>query len=216
MMTALVVLRDHPLRPGEPGPSVAFAAPDVTDWATQKAAGNSVVAVREGERMSEFQLLEALLVPSGDNIADRLATWDAGSISAFVAKMNKTAAGWGLTSTRYADASGVDPGSSSTAADQAELAERLLASPVVRWIVKRHRIDLPVVGIVHNPNPALDIDGIVGVKGGYSSHAGTCLVTAAWRARHKTLLVEVVLGQPDAAHAATVDERLLEQATAEL
>ena len=131
MMTALVILRDRPLRPGEPGPSVTFAAADVTDWAQQKAAGNSVVEVREGERMTEFQLLEALLVPSGDNIADRLARWDAGSISAFVARMNRTAAGWNLASTHYADASGVDPGSASTATDQAELAERLMKSAVV-------------------------------------------------------------------------------------
>ena len=69
--------------------------------------------------LTEHQLLEALLVPSADNIADYLATWDAGSIAGFVAKMNATARQLHLRSTHYADASGVNPSSRSTAADQA-------------------------------------------------------------------------------------------------
>jgi D-alanyl-D-alanine carboxypeptidase (penicillin-binding protein 5/6) len=163
--------------------------------------------------MTEYQALEALLVPSADNIADRLADWDAGSVGAFVAKMNAMARAFGLSSTRYVDASGVDPGSSSTAADQAFVASRLMENAVPRSIVRRPRINLPVVGIIPNRNPALRVDGIVGVKGGYSSHAHDCLVTAAYRLHHAALVVSVALGQPDPLSAARIDEALLQSAT---
>jgi D-alanyl-D-alanine carboxypeptidase len=188
MMTALVVLRDHPLAPGQAGPSVTITWWDVHDWKQDVRAGDSVVEVRAGEVLTEYQLLEALMIPSGDNIADRLAIWDAGSIDAFVAKMNRMAGTFRLGSTHYADPSGVDPRSASTAADQALVASKLMADPVVRGIVRRRRINLPVVGILSNHNPTLGIDGIIGVKGGYSSHAHDCLVTAAFRTHHAALV----------------------------
>jgi serine-type D-Ala-D-Ala carboxypeptidase (penicillin-binding protein 5/6) len=210
MMTALVVLHDHPLRPGRAGPSVAFAESDVEDWRRELQAGDSVVEVRAGETMTEFQLLEALLIPSGDNIADRLASWDAGSSDAFVARMNRMARAVGLVSTKYADPSGVDPRSASTAADQALVASLLMANPVARDIVRRQRIDLPVVGIVANLNPALGFAGIIGVKGGFTSQAHRCLVTAAYRSHHAAIVLSVALGQPEDKAAARIDETLLE------
>jgi D-alanyl-D-alanine carboxypeptidase (penicillin-binding protein 5/6) len=216
MMTALVVLRDHPLAPGQAGPSVTITWWDVDDWKQGVRAGDSVVEVRAGEVLTEYQLLEALLIPSGDNIADRLAIWDAGSIDAFVAKMNRMAGTFRLGSTHYADPSGVDPRSASTAADQALVASKLMADPVVRGIVRRRRINLPVVGILPNHNAALGIDGIIGVKGGYSSQAHNCLVTAAFRIHHAALVVSVALGQPSGPGPARIDETLLEAATKRL
>ena len=210
MMTALVVLEDHPLAPGDSGPALVMSSWDVSDWKRDVRAGDSVVEVRAGEVMSEYQALEALLVPSGDNIADRLAIWDAGSVDAFVTKMNRTARRLGLESTRYVDPSGVDPGSASNAADQALVASNLIADPVVRGIVSRQRINLPVVGVLPNRNPALGVDGILGVKGGYSSHAHNCLVTAAFRDRHAAIVISVALGQPDNLAPARIDEALLQ------
>jgi D-alanyl-D-alanine carboxypeptidase (penicillin-binding protein 5/6) len=216
MMTALVVLRDHPLVPGAAGPALVMSSWDVGDWKQDVRAGDSAVEVQAGEVMSEYQALEALLVPSGDNIADRLAIWDAGSIDAFVAKMNRTARRLGLESTRYVDPSGVDPGSASNAADQALVASSLMADPVAGGIVGRQRINLPVVGVLTNRNPALGVDGIVGVKGGYSSHAHNCLVTAAFRAHHAAVVISVALGQPDNLAPARIDETLLQAVTARL
>ena len=216
MMTALVVLADHPLLPGQTGPVITIRPEDVHDYSTELHAGDSTVEVTAGETLTEYQLLEALLIPSGDNIADRLAIWDAGSIHGFVAKMNAMARSFELTSTRYADASGVDPRSSSTAAEQALVASKLIAEPVIRTIVRRQRDVFPVVGLIANRNPALRIDGIIGLKGGYSSEAHTCLVTAAFRSRHRVLVISVALGQPDPASAALIDERLLEAVTTKL
>jgi D-alanyl-D-alanine carboxypeptidase (penicillin-binding protein 5/6) len=216
MMTALVVLHDHPLAPGQAGPTLSIGPDDVADWERDVRAGDSVVEVKAGEVLTEYQALEALLIPSADNIADRLASWDAGSAAAFVGRMNAFARAFQLANTSYADPSGLDPRSASTAADQARVAAALMADPVARSIVRRSRIDLPVVGILANANPALAVDGIVGVKGGYTSKAHTCLVTAAFRLHSAALVISVALGQPDPLTAAHVDEALLQTASPSL
>ncbi len=66
--------------------------------------------VQPGEELTERQLLNGLLVHSANNFADVLAQWDAGTMPAFVAKMNAAAAALGMAHTHYADASGLDPG----------------------------------------------------------------------------------------------------------
>jgi serine-type D-Ala-D-Ala carboxypeptidase (penicillin-binding protein 5/6) len=213
MMTAIVVLRDHPLIPGRAEPLITFGSDDVSEWRKERRAGDSVAEVRAGETLTEYQALEALLVPSADNVAERLARWDSGTISRFVAKTNAQARALKLTSTRYADPSGLDPASSSTAIDQARVAAQLMQNAAARSIVRRTRINLPVVGVLPNRNPALSVDGIVGVKGGFTSRAHNCLVTAAFRLRHDALVVSVALDQPDALTAAHLDEALLREAT---
>ncbi len=216
MMTAYLILRDHPLVPGEAGPSLRMTAADASAWVAASQAGDSSVPVRAGEVLTEYQLLEALLIPSADNIADLLGAWDAGSDAAFVAKMNATARRLGLRSTHYADASGVNPGSRSTAADQSLLAADLMTEPVVRAIVSQARVAFPVAGTIWNYNPALGVDGIVGVKSGFTQHAQGCLATAAFRTvgGRQVLVVSVSLGQPDGLYgAARADEALLDRAT---
>jgi D-alanyl-D-alanine carboxypeptidase (penicillin-binding protein 5/6) len=216
IMTALVILHDHPLALGQSGPVIPITASDVTEYVSDVAAGDSTVRVVVGETLTEYELLEALLIPSGDNIADLLATWDAGSVANFVAKMNATANVLGLASTHYADPSGVSPSSVSTASDQAMVTAKLMGSAVVRSIVRRTRLAFPVAGIIPNYNPALGIDGIVGVKSGWTSEAKSCLVTAAFRSvRHRgVLVISVALGQTGGpVRPAQVDEALLATAS---
>jgi hypothetical protein len=73
-------------------------------------------------------MLEGMLLPSGDNIAALLAAWDAGSDSAFVARMNAQARAFGMDHTRYAGASGAGPATVSTARNQPTLARRRCGS----------------------------------------------------------------------------------------
>lgn len=216
MMTAFVVLRDHPLSPGQSGPLIRITASDVAIYETEAVKGDSTVKVVAGETLSEYQLLEALLIPSADNIAGLLATWDAGSVGRFVAKMNATAESLGLASTHYADASGVNPLSESTAADQARLGSDLMGHAVIRGIVRRGDLRFPVVGKIWNVNPAIGDDGIQGIKSGWTLAAQGCLVTAAFRTlrHHGVLVVTAALGQPGGLwDAALVDEGLLDSAT---
>jgi len=219
MMTAYVILQDHPLAPGETGPTITVTKGDVAIFDQEESEGDSTVKVVRGESLSEYGLLEALLIPSGDNIAGMLATWDSGSIWRFVEKMNAAARSLGLSSTHYADASGVNPLSVSTAADQAKLAADLMGDAVVRNIVRRSHVAFPVVKTIWNANPAVGVDGIVGVKSGWTLSANGCLVTAAWRTvrLHGVLVIAATLGQPDGLwNAAQLDEALLDTTTASI
>ena len=198
LMTAYVVLHDHPLSATVQGPEITVTPADVATYDADKVLGDSVVAVKAGEQLSELQALEGLLVPSGDNIANLLATWDAGNESAFVAKMNAAATQLGLTDTHYTGASGVAPGSESTASSQVRLAMADMAMPAFRAIVAMPQVTLPVAGVGYNVDAELGKDGIVGVKTGWTPSAGGCFVFAAKDRIGGTTrtIVGAVLGQP--------------------
>jgi D-alanyl-D-alanine carboxypeptidase (penicillin-binding protein 5/6) len=137
-----------------------------------------------------------MLIPSGNNVADMLASWDAGSEQAFIGKMNDLAASLGLRNTRYTSASGADAATVSTASDQYRLTVDALRFPAFGQIVAMPRATLPVAGVADNFNQALGHDGIVGVKTGTSTESGGCLAFSAIQtvAGHPVTVVGVVLG----------------------
>jgi D-alanyl-D-alanine carboxypeptidase (penicillin-binding protein 5/6) len=198
VMTAYLVLLDHPLRLGEDGPTIALTAADVADTDRRRGQGESIVSVAAGERLTERQALEALLLPSANNIAAVLARWDAGSVERFAARMNATARSLGMTRTRYTDPSGYDDETVSTAADQVRLVDRAMRLPVFASIVATPSATLPVAGTVRNTNTLLGHDGFVGVKTGSTDAAGGCFAFRAirWIGGRRTILTGVVLGQP--------------------
>jgi D-alanyl-D-alanine carboxypeptidase (penicillin-binding protein 5/6) len=179
VMTAMVVLADHPLRLTEQGPMVPVSAADAATYLAEKNQGQSVFPVAAGEQLSEYQALQALLVPSGNNIAELLAAWDAGSVGAFVDKMNARAATLQLINTRYVDASGLSPQSVGSPGDLIALARAALRDPVFAEIVAQPEATLPIAGRVFNVDAVVGQDGIVGVKTGSSGAAGACFVFAA-------------------------------------
>jgi D-alanyl-D-alanine carboxypeptidase (penicillin-binding protein 5/6) len=197
VMTAYVVLKDHPLSAGANGPAIPVTAAVVADYQAGLATQQSVVQVSAGESLTELQALEGLLIPSGNDIATLLADWDAGSTTAFVAKMNSTAQALGLASTRFNDASGLDPGSMSTPADLIRLGEAAMALPAFAQIVGLGEITLPEAGLVYNFDYDLGRDGIIGIKTGTDSAAGGCFLFEAQETvdAKKVTIVGVVLGQ---------------------
>ncbi|HXY42940.1 MAG TPA: hypothetical protein VEH29_02020 [Acidimicrobiales bacterium] len=220
IMTAYLVLKDHPLAGRGGGPVFVMTAADHAAWIQASEADESNIEVKAGEHLDERQLLQALMIPSADNIADYLAVWDAGSEKAFVAKMNATAAALRLPGTHFADDSGVNPGSRSTAIGMARLAALAMESPVLRSIVDEQFIVLPISGeIWNNYDPAVGVDGIIGVKSGYTDAAGTNLVSAAWRdvGGRRVLVVCDVIGQQNSLSGDAGDnEALLDAATRDL
>src|SRR4051794_31500725 len=135
VMTAYLVLRDHPLRPGEDGPTITLTDADVADTDRRRGQEESVVPVAVGEQLTERQALQALLLPSANNIAAVLAQWDAGSEERFVDRMNAAARSLGMIHTRYTDPSGYDDATVSTAADQVLIVDRAMRLPVFATIV---------------------------------------------------------------------------------
>jgi serine-type D-Ala-D-Ala carboxypeptidase (penicillin-binding protein 5/6) len=198
VMTAYLVLRDHPLQPGEDGPTITLTDDDVADTDRRRRQQESVVPIAAGEQLTERQALQALLLPSANNIAAVVARWDAGSGDRFVARMNATARSLGMTHTRYTDPSGYDDATVSTAADQVRIVARAMRLPVFPSIVATQSATLPVAGTVHNTNTLLGRKGFVGVKTGSTTAAGGCLAFRAirWIDGKQTTITGVVLGQP--------------------
>ncbi len=198
VMTAYLVLRDHPLQPGQDGPMITLTEADVADTERRREQAESIVPVALGEQLTELQALQALLLPSANNIAAVLARWDAGSQARFVARMNAAARSLGMTHTRYTDPSGYDDATVSTAADQVRIVERAMRVPAFASIVATPSAALPVVGTVRNTNTLLGYDGFVGVKTGSDHAAGGCFAFRAVRRidGRETAVTGVVLGQP--------------------
>ncbi|MFK3984630.1 D-alanyl-D-alanine carboxypeptidase family protein [Micromonospora sp. NPDC050397] len=198
VMTAYVVLTDRPLRVGEPGPSLTVSNEQAGAYPAEQARGESLVEVVAGARFTQREALQAVLLPSANNMARILAAWDAGSVAAFVAKMNAMATGLGMRNTRYTDPAGLAPDTVSTAVDQVILTRRAMALPAFAEIVAQSKATLPVAGTVNNYNDLLGRDGVVGVKTGSTDQAGGCFVFAAATrvGGAEFLVVGAVLGQP--------------------
>jgi serine-type D-Ala-D-Ala carboxypeptidase (penicillin-binding protein 5/6) len=201
VMTAYVILHDHPLAANGSGPDIAVQPSEAAAYPAQARDGDSLVPVVAGETLTERQALEALLLPSADNMAWILARWDAGSQAAFVARMNATARRLGMTGTSYTDPSGLDPSTVSTATDQVRLGMAAMRVPALAAIVAMPTAVVPEAGLVRNYNTLLGQDGVVGLKTGSMQAAGGCVVIAAWRrsGAHSTLIVAATFGQPGTA-----------------
>ncbi len=187
LMTAYLALRD--LRPRE-----RLTAPPY-----QPEPGEAVLGLQPGEHDTVHDLLYGMLLPSGGDAAVTLADGDAGSIRAFVAKMNRAAAALGLTGTHYTTPVGVDtPGNYSTASDLTHLARVLLRNPRFARIVSTARKTLTsgakVRTVVNRNDLVARYPWVVGVKTGYTIDARYVLVSAA--RRHGVTLIGAVLGAP--------------------
>jgi D-alanyl-D-alanine carboxypeptidase (penicillin-binding protein 5/6) len=195
VMTAYLTLERYPLGRTGGGFTLTVTAAEARDEVQDARQDESVVAVRAGERLDERQLLEALLIPSGDNIARMLAAYQSGSVSRFVAEMNRTARVLGMDRTTYTDPSGYEPTTVSDAADQLRLLARAVRSAAFRRIVSMSSVTLPVAGTVENYDPLIS-EGYDG-KTGSDSEAEGCLaffkhVTVGGR---RLTVIGVVLGQ---------------------
>ncbi|MGW5678742.1 D-alanyl-D-alanine carboxypeptidase family protein [Streptomyces sp. NPDC003860] len=194
VMTAHVILRDHPMKAGGAGASIV-ADQQAADEAF--SAVESAAPVLAGRSYTQRELLEIMMVSSANNVARLLARWDAGSQEAFVAKMNRTAAALGMDRTTYTGVSGIESDTRSTADDQMKLARAAMKDPAFRAIVATPAVTPPGGVRLANTNKLLGRDGVVGLKTGSSTPAGGNLVWAATQevAGVSRLVLGVVLGQ---------------------
>ena len=188
LMTALLTLEEA--KPGE-----VFTAP-----AYSAAPAESRINLREGERMTVEDLLEALLLESANDAAVALAENISGSREAFVEEMNDRAEELGLDHTSYANPIGLDEaGNYSSARDLATLASLLLRKPRFARIVDMPRAALESGShprVVANRNDLVAAyPWVSGVKTGYTLNAGNVLVGSAARGR-RARVVSGVLGEP--------------------
>jgi D-alanyl-D-alanine carboxypeptidase len=176
VMTAYVILRDHPLKSGADGPKIKIdqAAAD------QSHAGQeSTVVVTAGDSITQREALESILIASANNVARLLARWDAGSEKSFVKKMNDAAADLGMKNTTYTDPSGLNNTTVSTAVDQVKLAKKAMEQPAFREVAAMMQY-IDYKGRKHdNWNRLVGSNNVVGIKTGTTTSALGNLVFAA-------------------------------------
>lgn len=170
------------------------------------------VELKPGEQMALLDLLYALLLPSANDAAMAIAEHIGGSTEGFVALMNAKARQIGANNTHFANPHGLThPDHYSTARDLALIALHATANPVLREIVATpsHHVprpganptgDQPVPENWETTNQLLwsntphALAGTTGIKTGYTTPAGRCLVFSVQREERK--LLGVLLNSP--------------------
>jgi D-alanyl-D-alanine carboxypeptidase (penicillin-binding protein 5/6) len=162
--------------------------------------GISALGLQAGEQISVRDLLYALLLQSANDAAVALADHIDGSVDRFVKRMNSRAVRLGMHHTRFYSPNGLDDRGYSTARDLALLTRTAMAtagfSPVAATMF--HTIPGPdgTDREIQNRDALLWLyQGATGVKTGFTSRAGFCVVATAERDGRR--LVAVVLGAPN-------------------
>ncbi|MFD6227275.1 hypothetical protein ACFWFZ_10375 [Streptomyces sp. NPDC060232] len=198
-MTAYIILRDHPIKKGEQGAMIDVDKTAETEGKKNNSTDNesTLDTVKEGDKISEYDAIAALMIPSANNIARLLARWDSGSQEAFVKKMNDTAKELGMTNTTYTDPSGLDATTVSTAEDQVKLGLKLVEIETLLDITKKPNWVDPSGKNWRNWNGLTGPSGALGIKTGTTTKAGGNLLFAAQKKIGNTnqLIVGAVLGQ---------------------
>jgi D-alanyl-D-alanine carboxypeptidase (penicillin-binding protein 5/6) len=217
LITALAVLQVRPLSPGEAGPTITVTPADAARYGEYLAEGGSAIPLAPGQELSEYQALQAMLIPSANNVADLLASWAYGSLPQYAAAADQLVEHLGMTETVVgSDASGLSPTTVSTAPDLVRLGEAALANPVLAWICAQKSLSLPGGLTVTNTNQLLGVDGIDGIKTGLTDQAGGVLVFAASHAAggQAVTVVGAVMGAATLAAAFAAATALLPTAEA--
>ncbi len=182
IMTALIALESAPLQ-------------EVVKIDRRALVHPSSLKFQAGEEFLLRDLLTAMLVSSANDACEAVAWHVGGNANQFVVMMNERARTLGLKNTHFANACGFDaPGHYSTAADLAKLTEQALQEPVFSMMVRTLIRDISTVDgarqmSLHTTNELLVDPDVNGVKTGYTSKAGRCLIASMFKDGHRLLLV---------------------------
>ncbi len=191
----------------------------LTDVVTmdKKAAktGGSRLGLSEGDKVTVNDLLYGLMLRSGNDAAVALAIHTAGSVEKFAQLMNDKAKELGLKNTHFVTPHGLDnPEHYTTAFELAKLTDYALKNEKVLEIVKTKTTTININGYnrqISNTNELLgNVEGVYGVKTGFTNNAGRCLVTTVKRGDMD--LIIVVIGADTRKDRAKDSMKLIEYA----
>lgn len=199
VITALAVLKHKPLSPGQPGPAITLNGSDVELFNYYYLNNGSVAKVAAGRQITQLQALQAVLIPSSNNMADSLAKWAFGSIEAYLKYANDMVKQMGLADTTVGDTNGFSDTTTSTASDVVNLGMAAIDNPVIAQIVRQPTAQIPVSGTINNTNFMLGKNGVVGIKTGNTEKAGGCYLFASERSLsgQKVTLIGAFLNAPN-------------------
>lgn len=152
------------------------------------------LGLRTGDKITLYDLVVGMLLSSGNDAANATAIFLGGSLEAFAAMMNETAAKIGMWNTLFVTPSGLDEGNHhSTAYDMALLTAAALHNETFAKICAEKSMEVMINGqkqTIYNHNKLLSfMDDCIGVKTGYTEKAGRCLVSAVKRNGHTLVCV---------------------------
>lgn len=213
IMTALSILKKKPMSLGTQGETITLTTEDVSLYDKYISNNGSVVSVVAGEKITQYQGLQAMLLPSANNMSDSMARWAFGSIKEYTEFANSYAKSIGMNNTVISDASGFSPQTVSTAHDLVLLGQSALKEPVIAEIINQKNAQIPVEGQIRNVNTLLGIDGINGIKTGNTDEAGGCFLASAVKTLsngQKKTVIAAVLGASERNIAMNDSKALLE------
>ena len=197
VVTALLVLEELPLAIGEQGEQYSFTSADRSSYWGYRSRGESALDVPAGGTLTQYQLLEGMLIGSANNYADRLASilWPSDAVYANAARS------WlevhGVPGVTVVEPTGFDSRNRASAAALITLAQKALANPVIAEIVAKPATDLPGAGHIENTNGLLADAGVIGVKTGSLDDFNLLAAKDVTVGQTPVRLYAAVLGQDD-------------------
>jgi D-alanyl-D-alanine carboxypeptidase (penicillin-binding protein 5/6) len=179
VITALAIMEKQPIKNGQKGQTYTITKNDIASLRAYISGGGSVLPIRVGMRITQYQAMQRMLIASDNNMSDILVERIFGSMEAYVSYAQKMIRRLGLNKTVVADASGFSAATVSTPSELVAIGIAALKNPVIAEIVAQQRTQMPVVGIIENTNQLLGTEGVIGIKTGTTNKAGSCLLFAA-------------------------------------
>lgn len=169
----------------------------VTVSAKAGGTGGSRLGLKKGDKASVKNLLYGLMLRSGNDAAVALAEHVGGSVKEFAELMNEKASELGLTNTHFVTPHGLDDANHyTTALELAKLTDYAMNNETFSEIVGTKSITIYINNQprqINNTNELLGaLNGVVGVKTGFTNNAGRCLVTET--KRNNMDIITIVLG----------------------
>ncbi|MBQ3276032.1 MAG: D-alanyl-D-alanine carboxypeptidase [Oscillospiraceae bacterium] len=159
-------------------------------------AEGSSMYLRSGERYTLRELLQGLLLASGNDAALAVAETVGGSVERFAERMNRTAGELGLSHTHFSNPHGLDGEDHfSCARDLAVLMGRVMTEPELREILGMRTACIHGTLYLNHNKLLGRCEGVVGGKTGYTKAAGRCLVSCC--RRDGLELICVTLSDPE-------------------
>lgn len=219
VITALCVLERKPLSLGEQGPTLTMGRNDYELYQQEVSQNGSLLPVYQGMQITQYNALQAIMIPSANNISNSLAIWAFGSLEAYSEYANNFVMRHGLVNTRIgSDASGYDPSTVSNASDLVRLGAIAAKYPVLMEIAAQKSADFPFSGRLYNYNGALGTAGINGLKtGNNDQNLGGLLTTGMTNTGGKNVLFSgAVLGASSLQEAISDSKKLATSISANL
>lgn len=210
LVTALMILDQMPLTPGESGPSFTFTSRDRQSYYDYLAKDESALNVPVGGSLTQYQMLQGMLIGSAGNYTDRLVSTIWPNDRVFAAAAKTWLAKHNLAGITVVEPTGIDPANTADPASLIALARVALAEPVIAEIVRTPSVTLPGAGAVVNTNDLLTDPAVIGLKTGSLRGAYNLLAAKDVVSGDTTLRVyAVALGQPSDEARDTETARLL-------